>query len=71
MWVANEMKPRGVKNLSLTLILFFFTGFDRHWLQWQGCGCAMISMALMAVVVVFWWLNEILFYCSVYIILLC
>ena len=38
-----------------------------------GCGCAMIFMGLMVVVVVVvcWWLNEILFYCSVYIILLC
>ena len=43
-----------------------FMGFDGC-----GCGCAMIFMGLMAVVAVCWWLNEILFYCSVYIILLC
>ena len=29
------------------------------------------AFTLLLVVVVFWWLNEILFYCNVYIILLC
>ena len=34
------------------------------------CGCAVIFMDLAVVVAERWWLNEILFYCSVYIILL-
>ena len=44
-----------------------------HWFWWarQGCGCAMIFMGLTVVVAVCWWLNEILFYYNVYIILLC
>ena len=29
------------------------------------------AFTLLLVVIVFWWLNEILFYCSIYIILLC
>ena len=38
-----------------------FYGFD------GGCGCVLVVV----VVVVYWWLNKILFYCSIYIILLC
>ena len=52
--------------------------FDGYWLQWQVCGYVVISMVLIVVVAVFWRVNEILFivvfilfYYSVYIILLC
>ena len=56
---------------GLWFFCFLFFSSSLVLMGMAGCGCAMIFMGLMVVVVVCWWLNEILFYCSVYIILLC
>ena len=70
-------------QLCLFVCLFFFSLFFFSFffvLRWffMGIGYSggvvavlVVSMAVMVVVVVFQLLNEILFYCSVYIILLC
>ena len=56
---------------AVIFLLSFF--FLLHWFWWarRGCGYVVIFMGLMVVVVMCWWLNEILFYRSVYIISLC
>ena len=58
---------------SFSTLLFCSSSlvFYGYWLEWWGYGYAVFFMALMVVVVMFWLLNEILFYCSIYIILLC
>ena len=59
-------------GLAVLIFLgFCFVLLHWFWWAWWGCGCTVIFMGLMVVVMVCWWLNEILFYCSVYIILLC
>ena len=65
-----------VSGMGFGLVVLIFLGFCfvlLHWSWWarRGCDCAVIFMGLMVVVAVCWWLNEILFYYSVYIILLC
>ena len=59
----------------LIFLLFLFCSsllvLDGFWSQWWCCGYAVVSMALTMVVVVFWLLNDILFYCIFYVILLC
>ena len=51
----------------LIFLLFFFCSsslvLDGFWSQWWRCNYAVVSMALTMVVVVFWLLNDILFYC--------
>ena len=62
-----------VYDLWISAFFFFVLlrwFFYRHCLQWWGCGCAVISIVLTVVMVVFWQLNKIIFYYSVYIILL-
>ena len=74
--LVSRSKMDRVSGMGFGLAVLIFLGFCfilLHWFWWarRGCGCAMIFMGLTVVVVVCWWLNEILFYCSVYIILLC
>ena len=56
-WCADFL---GFSFCSFSLVLMGTVGL---------CLCSDF-MGFMVVVVVFWWLNEILFYCSIYIILL-